>query len=111
MQQRIQTFLNTCLRRIFNIQGPENIRKEELWERAGYYHHYYHNYYYHHYFYYYYYYYHFFCSYYYYYYYFFRYGYYCFYYFHGKANKHRKFKIDPAESFLWTQHLYAVFPM
>nr|KAG5708190.1 hypothetical protein BaRGS_021124 [Batillaria attramentaria] len=35
MQQKIQTFLNTCLRRIFNIRGPENIRNEELWERAG----------------------------------------------------------------------------
>nr|KAG5713720.1 hypothetical protein BaRGS_024347 [Batillaria attramentaria] len=35
MQQKIQTFLNTCLRRIFNIRCPEKIRNEELWERAG----------------------------------------------------------------------------
>nr|KAG5695522.1 hypothetical protein BaRGS_008025 [Batillaria attramentaria] len=35
MQQKIQTFLNTCLRRIFSIRWPEKIRNEELWERAG----------------------------------------------------------------------------
>nr|KAG5703814.1 hypothetical protein BaRGS_031448 [Batillaria attramentaria] len=35
MQQKIQTFLNTCLRRIFNFRWPEKIRNEELWERAG----------------------------------------------------------------------------
>nr|KAG5691815.1 hypothetical protein BaRGS_016627 [Batillaria attramentaria] len=35
MQQKIQSFLNTCLRRIFNIRWPEKIRNEELWERAG----------------------------------------------------------------------------
>nr|KAG5698684.1 hypothetical protein BaRGS_022572 [Batillaria attramentaria] len=35
MQQKIQTFLKTCLRRIFNIRWPEKIRNEELWERAG----------------------------------------------------------------------------
>nr|KAG5694139.1 hypothetical protein BaRGS_001466 [Batillaria attramentaria] len=35
MHQKIQTFLNTCLRRIFNIRWPEKIRNEELWERAG----------------------------------------------------------------------------
>nr|KAG5690802.1 hypothetical protein BaRGS_010983 [Batillaria attramentaria] len=35
MQQKIQTFLNTCLRRIFNIRWPKKIRNEELWERAG----------------------------------------------------------------------------
>nr|KAG5708424.1 hypothetical protein BaRGS_026151 [Batillaria attramentaria] len=35
MQQKIQTFLNTCLRRIFNIRWPEKIRNEELWERSG----------------------------------------------------------------------------
>nr|KAG5686089.1 hypothetical protein BaRGS_021341 [Batillaria attramentaria] len=35
MQQKIQTFLNTCLRRIFNIRWPEKIRNEELLERAG----------------------------------------------------------------------------
>nr|KAG5690228.1 hypothetical protein BaRGS_026680 [Batillaria attramentaria] len=27
MQQKIQTFLKTCLRRIFNIRWPEKIRK------------------------------------------------------------------------------------
>nr|KAG5706127.1 hypothetical protein BaRGS_025749 [Batillaria attramentaria] len=27
MQQKIQTFLNTCLRRIFNIRWPEKIRR------------------------------------------------------------------------------------
>nr|KAG5707903.1 hypothetical protein BaRGS_031634 [Batillaria attramentaria] len=35
VQQKIQTFLNTCLRRIFNIRWPEKIRNEELWERPG----------------------------------------------------------------------------
>nr|KAG5710000.1 hypothetical protein BaRGS_030076 [Batillaria attramentaria] len=35
MQQKIQTFFNTCLRRIFNIRWPEKTRNEELWERAG----------------------------------------------------------------------------
>nr|KAG5713179.1 hypothetical protein BaRGS_007706 [Batillaria attramentaria] len=35
MQPKIQTFLNICLRRIFNIRWPEKIRNEELWERAG----------------------------------------------------------------------------
>nr|KAG5693183.1 hypothetical protein BaRGS_014073 [Batillaria attramentaria] len=35
LQQKIQTFLNTCLRRIFNIRWPEKVRNEELWERAG----------------------------------------------------------------------------
>nr|KAG5711980.1 hypothetical protein BaRGS_026421 [Batillaria attramentaria] len=34
MQQKIQTFSNTCLRRIFNIRWPEKIRNEELWKRA-----------------------------------------------------------------------------
>nr|KAG5700859.1 hypothetical protein BaRGS_024245 [Batillaria attramentaria] len=34
-KQKIQTFLNTCIRRIFNIRWPEKIRNEELWERAG----------------------------------------------------------------------------
>nr|KAG5704141.1 hypothetical protein BaRGS_009671 [Batillaria attramentaria] len=28
-------FFNTCLRRIFNIRWPEEIRNEQLWERAG----------------------------------------------------------------------------
>ena len=33
--QRIQTFINTCLRRIYNIRWPDKIRNEELWEKAG----------------------------------------------------------------------------
>ena len=33
--QRIQTFINRCLRRIFNIWWPERIRNEELWQRVG----------------------------------------------------------------------------
>ena len=35
MQQKIQIFLNTCLRRIYKIQWQEKIRNEDLWERAG----------------------------------------------------------------------------
>ena len=35
MLQKIQTFFNTCLRRIYNIRWPEMIPNEELWERAG----------------------------------------------------------------------------
>ena len=35
MLQKIQTFFNTCLRRIYNIHWPEKIRNEDLWERAG----------------------------------------------------------------------------
>ncbi|XP_076443030.1 uncharacterized protein LOC143281667 [Babylonia areolata] len=35
MQQKIQTFFNTCLRRIYKIQWQEKIRNEDLWERAG----------------------------------------------------------------------------
>ena len=35
MQQKIQTFLNTCLRRIYKIRWQEQIRNEDLWERAG----------------------------------------------------------------------------
>nr|KAG5704547.1 hypothetical protein BaRGS_031811 [Batillaria attramentaria] len=35
MQQKIQTFLNTCLRRIFNIRWPEKIRNEELGSERG----------------------------------------------------------------------------
>ena len=35
MQQKIQTFLNSCLRRIFNIRWPDKIRNEDLWEQAG----------------------------------------------------------------------------
>ena len=34
MQRKIQTFFNTCLRRIYKIQWQEKIRNEELWERA-----------------------------------------------------------------------------
>ena len=33
--QRIQTFINRCLRRIFNIWWPEIICNEELWQRGG----------------------------------------------------------------------------
>ncbi|XP_078357393.1 uncharacterized protein LOC144642296 [Oculina patagonica] len=32
--QKIQTFINSCLRRIFNIWWPEKIRNEELWQRG-----------------------------------------------------------------------------
>ena len=35
MQQKIQTFSNTCLRRIYKIQWLEKIRNEDLWERGG----------------------------------------------------------------------------
>ena len=35
MQQQIQTFFNTCLRRIYKICWQEKIRNEDLWERAG----------------------------------------------------------------------------
>ena len=35
MQRKIQTFFNTCLRSIYNIQWQEKIRNEDLWERAG----------------------------------------------------------------------------
>ena len=35
MLQKIQTFLNTCLRYIYNIRWPEVISNEDLWERAG----------------------------------------------------------------------------
>ena len=35
MQQKIQIFFNTFLRRIFKIQWQEKIRNEDLWERAG----------------------------------------------------------------------------
>ncbi|KAK7112952.1 hypothetical protein V1264_012324 [Littorina saxatilis] len=34
-QQRIQTFINTCLRRIFKIRWTDTICNEELWQRAG----------------------------------------------------------------------------
>ena len=32
--QKLQTFHNTCLRRIYNIRWPEKITNEELWRRA-----------------------------------------------------------------------------
>ena len=35
MHEKIQTFLNTCLRRIYKIQWQEKIQNEDLWERAG----------------------------------------------------------------------------
>ena len=35
IQRKIQTFFNTCLRRIYKIQWQEKIRNEDLWERAG----------------------------------------------------------------------------
>ena len=35
MLQKIQTFINTCLRRIYKIRWPDKISNEDLWERAG----------------------------------------------------------------------------
>ena len=35
MLQKIQTFFNTCLQRIYNIQWPEMIPNEDLWEQVG----------------------------------------------------------------------------
>ena len=35
MLRKIQTFINTCLRRIYNIRWSEMIPNEDLWERAG----------------------------------------------------------------------------
>ena len=35
MQQKIQTFFNTCLRRIYKIQWQEKIQNDDLWEQAG----------------------------------------------------------------------------
>ena len=35
IQRKIQTFINNCLRRIYNIRWPEKIRNEDLWQRAG----------------------------------------------------------------------------
>ena len=35
MLQKIQTFFNTCLRRIYKIRWPEKIKNEDLLERAG----------------------------------------------------------------------------
>ena len=32
---RIQTFVNSCLRRIFGIRWPERMKNEDLWERSG----------------------------------------------------------------------------
>ena len=32
--QKIQTFINCCLRRIFRIRWPDKIRNEELWQRG-----------------------------------------------------------------------------
>ena len=34
-QRKIQTFINNCLRRIFNIGWPVKVSNEDLWERAG----------------------------------------------------------------------------
>ena len=34
MLRKIQTFLNTCKRRIYHIRWPEMIPNEDLWERA-----------------------------------------------------------------------------
>ena len=35
MQQKIQTFFKTCLRRIYKMRQQEKIRNEDLWEREG----------------------------------------------------------------------------
>ena len=35
VQRRLQTFLNTCLRRIFGIRWSDRERNEVLWERDG----------------------------------------------------------------------------
>ena len=35
VQRRLQTFLNTCLRRIFGIRWSDRERNEVLWERTG----------------------------------------------------------------------------
>ena len=32
---KLQTFVNTCLRKILRIRWPDKIRNEELWERTG----------------------------------------------------------------------------
>ena len=34
MLQKVQTFINICLRRIYRIHWPDKIRNEDLWERA-----------------------------------------------------------------------------
>ena len=33
--KRIQTFINTCLRKIFEIKWPDTISNSELWQRAN----------------------------------------------------------------------------
>ena len=35
VQRRLQTILNTCLRRVFGIRWSDRERNEVLWERAG----------------------------------------------------------------------------
>ena len=35
MQQKMQTFFYTCLRRIYKVRWQVKIRNEDLWERAG----------------------------------------------------------------------------
>ena len=35
MLRKTQTFINTCLGRIYNIRWPEMIPNEDLWERVG----------------------------------------------------------------------------
>ena len=35
MQQKIQTYFNTCMRRIYKTQWQEKIRNKDLSERAG----------------------------------------------------------------------------
>ena len=34
MLQKIQTFINACLRKLFNIRWPEKIANKELWQKA-----------------------------------------------------------------------------
>ena len=34
-QRKIQTFINNCLRRLFNIRWPVKVSSEDLWKRAG----------------------------------------------------------------------------
>ena len=35
MEQKIQTFFNTCLGLIYKIRWHETVRNEDLWERVG----------------------------------------------------------------------------
>ena len=35
MQQKIQSFVNTCLRRIYKTRWQDKLRNEDLWRRAG----------------------------------------------------------------------------